>query len=51
MNELENRVAELEAIVVVLKKRLYKLEGKGVKMMSDHSWFKKLKAEASRIKM
>lgn len=51
MNSLEKRVAELEAMVVVLEKRLYKLEGKGVKMMSDHSWLEKIKAEAARVKI
>lgn len=52
MNELENRIDELEAMIVVLVKRLYKVEkNNGSRLAPDTSWLKELKKEAAKIKI
>lgn len=51
MNELEQRIENLEAIVVVLVKRLRKLESKSPSIKPDKTWFDELLKEASMVKM
>jgi hypothetical protein len=52
MNDLKNRINELEAMVVVLAKRLYKLEKpNNLRSAPDTSWFEELRKEASKIKI
>lgn len=51
MNDLEKRIDVLEAIVVVLVKRLRKLESKSLSVKPDKTWFDELLKEASMVKM
>jgi len=52
MNEQEQRIKELETIVVELYKRLWKLENpNSSRMANDSSWLRDLKRDASKIKI
>jgi len=52
MNDSEIKIAELEAMLVVLVKRLYKLEKpNSSRSAPDLSWLEELKKEAAKVKI
>lgn len=46
MKDLEQRVKELEAMILELYKRIWKLEGNSFRSAPDEDWLKSLKRDA-----